>query len=186
MSNVQIEIINVAISNPPTKAGNGKTYELLDVAYKNKSFQDKVEGKKIVGFSSPQVTAVLKTAQFGDKFTVVREKDGEFWKWTQLIKDGEDVPMAVQPTQTATPAVKPTATPTPKSTYETAEERAARQVMIVRQSSISSAIALLAANGGKKNTPEEVVATASLFEAFVMFKEAPAVGFADMEDDVPL
>lgn len=185
MSNVQIEIINVAISNPPTKAGNGKTYELLDVAYKNKSFQDKVEGKKIVGFSSPQVTAALKAAQFGDKFTVVREKDGEFWKWTQLIKDGEAIPMAVQTTSMA-PAVKPTAIPTPKSTYETAEERAARQVMIVRQSSISSAIALLAANGGKKNTPEEVVAIATIFEAFVMSKEAPPVGFADMEDDVPL
>jgi len=160
MSNIVIEIINVTVEVKPTKTP-GKTYELLDVAYKNKSFQDKVEGKKIAAFVSPQVTEALKAATFGDVYTVVREKDGEFWKWTQLIQ-GENAPM-VQPQQG-------NAVPVPKNNYETKEERAARQVMIVRQSSISAAVNALKLDKVQLNATE-VIAMARNFEAYVLGEE---------------
>ena len=182
MSNIQIEIINVSSEVKPTKVA-GKTYELFDVAYKNKSFQDKVEGKKIPAFASPAVSESLRTAKYGDKFTVVREKDGEFWKWVQLIPEGGAVPFEAEPQPIGTPMNKP-ATPSPKSTYETSEERAARQVMIVRQSSLANAVALLASNGGKKNTSHEVIEIAKEFEAFVMGKELSNNVFNNMDEDV--
>jgi hypothetical protein len=71
----------------------------------------------------------------------------------------------------------------PKSNYETADERAARQVMIVRQSSISNAVALLKT---EKHTPttEEVLAVAKQFENFVLGKSNDP--FADLDEDVPL
>jgi len=172
MSNLVIEIINVSVEVKPTKVA-GKTYELFDVAFKNKSFQDKVEGKKIAAFVSPKVTAILRAAKFGDTYTVVREKDGEYWKWVDMVIPGQE---QEENTNMNTPVKT---NPTPKSNYETSEERAARQVMIVRQSSISAAVNALKLDKAQLNATE-VIAMARNFEAYVL-------GTDDAElDDVPM
>lgn len=182
MSVLVIEIINVADSTVPTARGS---YQRLEVTYKNKSYQDKVESKPLIEPYAKKAYAALKSATFGEQFFVKREKNEKgFWDWIDASKenDNEETETMVQPTQT--PIAK--ANVSPKSTYETSEERAARQVMIVRQSSISSAVALLAANGGKKNSSEEVLAIAKDFEAYVFGKETSTNPFSEMEDDVPL
>jgi hypothetical protein len=81
--------------------------------------------------------------------------------------------------------------PSPKSTYETPEERAARQVLIVRQSSISSAVEFAVAH--KVKDPQEVIAIAKQFEDYVfgndkVKQEVVEVkpNFSDLEDDIPL
>ena len=186
MSQQVIEIINVAISTVPTAKGS---YNIAEVTYKNKTFQDKVEAKKVMSFINKQVYETLSKATFGQVYYIDRTKnDKGYWDWTNASttnEQQEQVPMV------APASNNPVKTPSvsPKSTYETSEERAARQVMIVRQSSISSAVALLAANGGKKNTAEEVLNIAKEFEAFVMGKHPEVVNnpesFADMPDDVP-
>ena len=71
------------------------------------------------------------------------------------------------------------------SNYETKEERAQRQVYIIRQSSISSAVELL----GTGAKTADVIATAKEFEAYVFAKEAnptKEVNFDDLEDDIPV
>ena len=47
---MRIEIINVQAATKPTKTG--KTYVQLDVAYKNLTREGKIEGKKIMCFTT--------------------------------------------------------------------------------------------------------------------------------------
>lgn len=177
MSNINIEIVNVSKETKQSKTG--KAYTMFDVAYKNKSFNDKLEGKKQADFVSKSVTEALNNASFGDIFTVVREKNGEYWEWKDIQK-GEMV--VVQQQQNGEP-MKVNASPSPKSTYETAEERAAKQVMIVRQSSVSSAINALKTDKNQLNA-QEVIELAKKFEEYVMYKGE--YSFAEFPEDIPV
>lgn len=199
MSNLTIEIVANPVSTIPTAKGS---YQVIDLAYKNKSFQDKLEGKKVMSFTNKDVFAALQKAQFGDIFEISRVKnDKGFWDWTSVSTAGMGDNIQSTPTSssigTSPSVVKGTVTP--KSNYETAEERAARQVLIVRQSSISSAVEFAVAN--KIKNEEEVIRLAKRFEAFVFGKEvttyqtgvdennlvdAPTGNFFEgMEDDLP-
>jgi hypothetical protein len=187
MSTMQIEIVANPVSTVPTAKGS---YQVIDLAYKNKSFQDKLEGKKVMSFTNKDVFAALQKASFGDVFNVSRVKnDKGFWDWTAVSSDVlvADVPSSVS----ISSAPVKTGNVTPKSNYETAEERAARQVLIVRQSSISSAVEFAVAN--KLKTTGEVLEIARKFEEYVFGKEVtatveetpPGNFFEDMEDDLP-
>lgn len=174
---MQIQILNVSIQTQPTKTG--KTYQLADVAYKNLSFQGKIEGKKIMSFGvTAESFKTLSTAQPGDTFEVEVVKNAAGYNdWVGMSKsDGvvPSVPVGSKPMATAQPA---------KSTYETAEERAKRQVLIVRQSSLSSAVACLAV-GSKKVEPSDVLAVAEMFENYV-FGTGKGSGFEDFPSDLP-
>lgn len=190
MSTMQIEIVANPVSTVPTAKGS---YQVIDLAYKNKSFQDKLEGKKVMSFTNKDVFTALQKASFGDIFNVSRTKnDKGFWDWTAVSSDGVVNNVSSAPTNnssgTGPSIVKGTVTP--KSNYETAEERAARQVLIVRQSSVSSAVDLAVAN--KIKDPQEVIKIAKEFEAYVFgtkmepeVEEAPPGNFfEDMEDDL--
>ncbi len=185
MSTMQIEVVANPVSTVPTAKGS---YQVIDLAYKNKSFQDKLEGKKVMSFTNKDVFSALQKAQFGDVFEVSRVKnDKGFWDWTAV----NGAVSAPSPTYAPNPPDKKAGTVVPKSNYETAEERASRQVLIVRQSSISSAVDLAVAN--KVKDPQEVIKIAQAFEAYVFGKEAepvveeapPGNFFEDMEDDLP-
>ena len=197
MSNLVIEVVNVSINTVPTAKGS---YQVADVAYKNKTFQDKLEGKKVMSFSNKGVFETLSKASFGDVFEVTRVKnDKGFWDWTALSTGGSSDTQGTSDSgsmanNNSTPSVKGTVTP--KSNYETAEERAARQVLIVRQSSISSAVALLAINKKAANI-DETILIAKAFEDYVFGNntnryeaevkpEAPEGNFFEgMDDDLP-
>jgi hypothetical protein len=183
MSNMQIKVVAVEILTVPTAKGS---YQTAEVTYKNVSFDNKVETKKLMSFTFKSVFDTIKNAQTGDTFTVSRSKnDKGYWDWTDIAA-GNAAPA------TGEKEVAKAGTPVTKSSFETAEERAKKQVYIVRQSSISAAIETLKTD--KKNpTVEEVIAVAKQYEAYVFSTEEaklPATNklptFADMEDDVPL
>jgi len=177
---IQIEVINVANSVVPTVKGS---YSVAEITYKNKSYQDKVEAKKIMDFANKEVYNILKNAKFGDVFFIERLKnDRGYWDWVKVSTEEQSTEDNINTGVDMNIASPVKATVSPKSTYETPEERAARQILIVRQSSIASSVALLAANGGKKNTPQEVVDIAKFFEAYVFGKDL----FEELEEDVPL
>lgn len=185
---MQIEII--AVVTEAKKNSRGGIYNEAVVTFKNKSFQDKIETKKLIDFAAKEVYPTISQAKFGEVYDILRTKDEQgYWQWTGIAGADAVVPQP-QPQGNPMTPTKATPTPTPRSTYETPEERAARQVMIVRQSSIANAIALLAANGGKKNTTDEVVAIAKQFEAYVLGTEKPLETGnpfqAFPEDDVPI
>ena len=173
---MKIEIINVQSTSKPTKNGS---YTQLDVAYKNLA-TNKIEGKKIMSFTNKDVFAALSKATQGQQFDVTTVKEGEYWQWS-----------VVTPCDQGTPATggipKPTASP--KSTYETPEERALRQRMIVRQSSLSNAIDTLSVNPGKdKLQVEDVLQVAGTYFDWVMEKVTttePMHGLPE-DDDIPM
>lgn len=162
MSQFNIEVIDVEYADIPKKNGKG-TYGKLTVTHKTD--EGKVEAKAVMDFATPsEAFERLKKATKGDRFAVSREKDANgYWVWT-----GVDTQVAGPKAATA-PAARPS--------YETSEERAARQVYIIKQSSIASAVAFYQ---GKDVLPEKVLETAEKFKQYVLGE-----GVQHMEDDIP-
>ena len=183
---MRIEIINVQAATKPTKTG--KTYVQLDVAYKNLTREGKIEGKKIMPFQNPDVHANLQKATMGQVFEVTTVKEGEYWQWSNVQEVAKGGNMEPQ-TSAASSGYASKGTPSPKSTYETPEERAARQRLIVRQSCLSNAVETLKVD--KKGVdPTEALKLAERYVGWVFGEEAkvdvPEVDFDYMKDDVPM
>ncbi len=144
-SQMIIKVTDVEVGKGTTKTN--KPYEFLDVTYKNVTFDNKPEAKKIMPFGSKEVFATLKEATKGDVFTILREKDDAgYWQWVGIAAgetEIEDAPKA------AAAATKPQTAAAPKSNFETPEERAKRQILIVRQSCLANAVEFL--NHNQKN-----------------------------------
>jgi hypothetical protein len=154
-----IEIIDVG-SPESVKTGKGQ-YQTLQVSFKNE--QGQVQGKKLMSFSNPAVFKDIQGYAKGDRVDVLTVKEGDYWQWKAIDKEGEAPPR---------PAAAPTSTggggKVIGSNYETAEERARRQVYIIRQSSLGTAVELL----GSGAAVADVINTAKQFEAYVFSKEA--------------
>lgn len=153
---MQIEVISVEVSKVP-----GKKYNQIDVAYRND--KGEVKGRKVMSFGIKEGLPVLTGAKQGDKLNVALEQKDGYWNWVGVTKaDGS------QPTMGASTIAK---------TYssggydrESKEERAARQVLIVRQSCLSTAVALY---GMGKVVPQvsDVIEVAKQLEAYVFSKD---------------
>lgn len=141
----------------------------------HKTDDGKVDNRRLVNFGEEkEVFKILTVSKRGDRFQItpqkiLNEKDGkEYWRWVKADP-------FVAATESTGQVVPVSGKPAPRSTYETTEERAARQVYIVRQSSITAAINFLVAqNGGdvkKKFSAEEVLNLASTFETHVFKKD---------------
>jgi hypothetical protein len=173
--NIEIKIISVEKETHPTQKGS---YDSLEITYKNLTFQNKVESKKIVSFNHKEVFAVLSKASGGDTFTIQRSKnDKNYWDWVAV---GGDAPQQGQaPAATGGKTMQ-----SPKSTYETPEERAKKQVYIVRQSSINAAIALLKTD---KKVPslQEIMESAKVFESYVFGVDPAVNGMATPLPEIP-
>lgn len=169
---MQISILNVSVQTVPTAKGS---YQVADVAFKNLTY-GKVEGKKIMSFGATKdAFGVLSTAQAGQVFTVtVVKNDKGYNDWVSVVPGAGAPDSAPTPTKSAAPSTRP-------STYETAEERAQRQVLIVRQSSLSAAVATLAV-GSKGVKPTDVIDVAKQYEAYVFGKEAADPGGDGVDD----
>jgi len=138
--------------------------------YKND--QGQAQNKKLMSFANPAVFKAAQEWQKGDVIHVSTEKDTNgYWQWTAVggADDTTDTGGSSAPA-TQGNAAKP-ATRVSGSNYETKEERAARQVMIVRQSSLSNAVATLGIEGSKA-TANDVITLAKLYEQFVLAGEA--------------
>jgi hypothetical protein len=176
--------LNVTVSTLPTKTG--KTYQSADVAYKNLTFQGKVEGKKLASFGAQEGSfKVASTAQPGDVFEVEVVKNAAGYNdWVSMQKAGATTAGTVNTSVPAGVPARAGATAAPRSTYETPEERAKKQVYIVRQSSVSSAISLHSV-GAKTLDLDKVLDTARKVEAYVLGTGANtggATGFDDLPD----
>jgi hypothetical protein len=180
---MKITLLNKTAISKPNKTG--KLYQTIEVAFKNNTFGGKVEGFKVTeymkGFSG------IAEANIGDTLDVeVVKGNSGFNEWVSVQKGPAGVsaagaaPQGVQ--QQVSKAAYRDATPTPRSTYETPEERALKQKYIVRQSSIGSAINALSVGGKTPLKTDEVIRVAKEFNDWV-FENAPLTGFEDMADD---
>ena len=176
---MNITLLSVDIKTVPTAKGS---YQTADVAYKNNSFQGKVEGKKVMSFGATKDSfSILALAQPGESYEVtIVKNDKGYNDWVSMAKAeaGASSPAVSAPAGGKAPAA------TPRSTYETPEERAQRQVLIVRQSSLSAAVNLLLAGAKTPPPVENVLAIAKQFEDYVFGKQALGP-ISEMENDFP-
>lgn len=164
---------------------------VLELAYKNLTFQGKVEGRSLVSFGANKPAYdTLSKANQGDTFTIeVVKNDAGYNDWVSATAGTINNSAATPATNPGRSGVGASATPAPRSNYETPEERAQRQVFIIRQSSISSAISTLTA--GAKTSPkvEDVLNVAKQYEDFVFGKGNDTDILVDspnnLDDDIP-
>jgi dihydroxyacetone kinase-like predicted kinase len=175
---MEIQIISTSVETKPTAKGS---YQQLEVVFKNLSYQGKVESKKLMSFGANAAAfKTLSSAQSGQTFEVTVTKNAQGYNdWTSVTASAGVAPAAA--------AAK--STPAPKSTYETPEERAQRQVLIVKQSSLSAAVSTLSV-GAKAVKPDDVIALAQKYTDWVFGVESAgnaggATGFDDLPDFIP-
>lgn len=176
---MQIEVTQVTKT---TKQGK-TAYIMLEVAYKqlNGTYAGKLASKKIMSFVQPDnVYKALADAKSGDVFNIKSHKNMETgfidWDDAEAVAPGNAIPVPQQEQKSM---------PANKSTYETPEERAKKQVYIVKQSSLSAAIDVLKHNNPKAAVePTQAVQMAQEFVDWV-FASPSAPANVVPEDDVP-
>ena len=173
---IQIQIVQVDKQTKTTSGG--KPYVALELAFKNLG-TGKLESKKLMPFgTTADAHKVLAGANQGDVFTVVSEKNQQsgYWDWLKATQ--------APPGTTAETVVTSKANPTPKSTYETPEERAKKQVYIVKQSSISAAIEALSIGAKTPPTTDAIIKVAQEFVDYVFAQETvKQTALIDMPND---
>ena len=153
--------------------------EGIEVTFKNLE-NGKVSVKPVFSFHG--AFDVMKDAKEGQEYNVKAEKDkNDYWVWGSA---SEGVVGTIG--QKAGPKSAP-GLPAPRSTYETPEERARKQIYIVRQSSLERAIEFLELTGESNPTQEQVIRVAEIFVHYVMdVGPNPYAGIANVSDDVPV
>jgi hypothetical protein len=118
------------------------------------------------------VFSTVEAAKPGDAFDVKLEKDkNDYWQWVAISKAGS------QPQSGGAVAVKEY-----KSQYETPEERARRQVLIVRQNALTNACNMAAVH--KEKDIKAVLNMADALADWTLHGDAMKQ-VAEMENDVP-
>ncbi len=165
---IQIQFISADVED------KGK-YKMAEIAFKDLA-KGQVSSKKLMSFGNPTVYKTLVDAKKGEVYEITMEKnDKGFWDWTAAsISNSVDTSSKGIPD-----APKSTGFASPKSTYETPEERAKKQVYIVRQSSLGHAIETLKTDK-KVPTKEEVVELAQFYEGYVFGVEQQPIPLADL------
>lgn len=157
------KIVSIDLNATITKASGG-TYKGAEIVFKDAN--GKVQTKNIHenGLKyAPAVKNGLESLEPGDNFTVEMEKKDDFWTWISIKKGIEQEEKQKTTIQQSTAS---------KSTsWETAEERAARQKFIVRQSSLTNAVAFLVLQGRTHATVEDVKEKATVFYNWVFEKD---------------
>lgn len=163
-----IKLLEVNKEFVPSKTGRGG-YTKAVVVYESDG------GRKthnLMDFTNKQVFNTIVSAGIGATFEITtRQNDKGYAEWA-----------SAEPAS-ATPGIAstPTTRSAPTSNYETREERAIRQRLIVRQSSLTAALATLTPGSKAPLNPDEVEALAERYTDFV-FRQPSLL---DEADDIP-
>jgi hypothetical protein len=177
---MQIQISILEVKKVSKTTAKGKPYFQLEVAYKELSDGGKVGSQKLNPFfKTADAHKALSDAKAGDIFNITKEKgepnaEGKsFWEWQGAVRAAPGAAPMTAPVTTGGATTAPAAGGTSRSgNYETAEERATRQVLIVKQSSLSAAVATLAPGAKGALDPAKVKQLAQEYTDFVFGKEA--------------
>jgi len=163
---MKISILAVQSSTQTSKAG--KPYQQLEVTYKNLTF-NKVESKKLMPFGeNKSAFDTLANAKAGEVFDVEVVKNAAGYNDWPSVKQASPDSVDV-PTQATT--LTKGQTTTVKSTYETHEERAKKQVYIIRQSSLTNAINTLTPGTKSALSFDAVTSLAQQYASWVLMEQ---------------
>lgn len=155
---IKLSIIAEPIITHVANAKGG--YDVAEVAFKEED--GKVNGKKLNSYFQKAIFPIVKELKRGDAIEVSIEKEAgsdgkEYWQWKDVrVLGAGEVASPVQSSGSPTEATNATSSGTRTasgtgrvtgSNYETPEERALRQVLIVRQSCLEQANKFLATTG---------------------------------------
>ena len=164
-------------------------YNFIEVAYKK---DGKVEGKKVMDFghnAAKDVFNFIKGVKAGDVLNVTLEKVNDFWTWVGVEKEGNTTGTAGSVDHAALPGT--VAQSSAKSgrvvgsNYETSDERAARQRLIVRQSSLTAALNLAVHNNPKTPLSADIIMnSAEEFVNWVFEQKTGVAALVAMKDDI--
>lgn len=150
---MKITVLKVNVSDVQGQKG---PYRAAELAYKNERGETK--SFKVLSFNKP-VFDIVSAASANDILEVSFQKDQKgFWQMTSASLVGK-----ADPTQTP----QSSSGGTSRGNWETPDERAQRQVYIIRQSSLSAAISLAELLKAKP-TEMEVMQTAESFAQYVL------------------
>jgi hypothetical protein len=164
---MQITINNVETSFTKTAKGG---YSTSTISYVNERGENK--SWKLISFSNPGVFEKMKNATAGQVYEIeTRKNDKDYTEWAKAALIDGATPAAAVPVSKAAAV----------SQYETRDERNARQRLIVRQSCLSNAVAIVS-TGAK--SPPDVQAVKDLANELVAFVfEAPDL--FEQPSDIP-
>jgi len=156
------------------RVNKGKNfYEKGVVTY---TFNGQNKQQTIMSFANPDVFKTLKNASPGSEFLVETSKNAAGYdQWSSLKSPNEDKPATVQ---------APGPTKVVGSNYETKEERAARQVLIVKQSSLANAVAMLSPGAKAPLDTKAVLSLAQELTDWVFYVEPP-FDVSSVAEDIP-
>ena len=175
---MKIQILTSTVSNATSKAG--KPYQQLEVNFKNLTF-GKVESKKLMPFGDNKTAFdALNGAKQGDVYEITVQKNAAGYNdWIGVKPATADSPSAAPTTSASAVTVK--------SNYETPDERAKKQIYIIRQSSLSSAVNNLSVGAKSPPASDAVLQLADVFFQWVLQdpEKAAALDLASMPNDFP-
>lgn len=158
-----ISVLSVDVSTKPTAKGS---YQQAEVAYRDG--EGKVGSKKLMSFTNKDVFELMANAKQGESYDIGLTKGEKYWEWTSAKKataannasnSGSNGRVSATPSSAAT---------TNSRGFETPEERAKKQVYIIRQSSLSTAVQVLAAGRKTAIDVKEVIEVAQQLESYVL------------------
>jgi hypothetical protein len=177
---MQILVNVLAVTPPVSKTDkNGKPYSEIEVVYRDNG---ETRNKKLNTYGKA-VYSTFVNAKPGEVFTVEMEKKGDYWNWNKATRGvAEAAASGDAPAATAAAVAVPTKWK--ERDYESKDERALKQIYIVKQSSLSNAVATLTP-GSKGIDPDAVLALAQRYTDWVLEKPEPEeVGQPTFHDDV--
>lgn len=176
----KIKVIEVNIEE--VRNGRNK-YDKASVVY---SFNGQNRTQNIMSFSNPAIFAKVRGMKTGEEYVVeVTKNDRGYNQWASI----EAASAATQDVSSASKTSVPTRTNV--STYETPQERAIKQLYIVRQSSISSALEFVKMSQADGITVAGVLDVAQHFVDFVFNQPSKELGqesgdLMDLENDLSM
>ena len=169
MSQIHGTVVSYNANTKVQKKGGGQ-YDAWELVYRDSENKIATLAKPVQGLRfNPALAGQLNALVPGDAFTVDREKKGEFWEIMSVTKghsDGATSP-AGNSSSGSYPAASPRSGTTPKSTYETPEERAKKQIVISRQAALNTSVAYWNMRGDHHVEKENIVEVAKYFEKYV-------------------
>jgi hypothetical protein len=159
-----MEIKVTAVDGPVAQSKGKGNWQEYKVSYVDKMGRNKTQTIRSFEQQTFSDFAEISDGDFPVNVEVTVKKEGDFWNW----KGAKVIGAATNDTPAKTNNTSSGSTVS-KGNWETAEERAAKQKYIVRQSSITNAIALC----GAGNPVDVILTVAKAFEDFVFSGEIP-------------
>ncbi len=188
MSIIQGVVISFTPQMKATKQGGG-TFDAWELAYRNPANEIKAITKPVQQLRfNPAVASALNSLKPGDEFTLYQEKNEKGYLDVKSIEKGikstQEVALGPTPDGNRSEVRGGKVT---GSNYETPEERAKKQVVIVRQGVLNAAIEYSKMFEVKPNQ-EEIVELAQKFEKYVykdLTKTAKKYIEVTLKEEVP-